>query len=128
MDGFTGDKTAAEEVPAATAVMDPFHVVALAGEKIDQSRQRVQQATLGHRGRAGDPLYGIRRILLTGASLLTSRQTARLQAVFACDAHLEGEVTWSAYQRIVTAYRDPDRVGRQAAGAGGDQLLGSRCA
>ena len=33
MDGFTGFKTAtAEELPAATAVMDPFHVVRLAGE------------------------------------------------------------------------------------------------
>ena len=31
MDGFTGFKTAAaEEIPAAVAVMDPFHVVRLA--------------------------------------------------------------------------------------------------
>ncbi|MER6929317.1 ISL3 family transposase [Kocuria palustris] len=111
MDGFTGYKTAAaEEVPQATAVMDPFHVVALAGEKIDQCRQRVQQATLGHRGRSGDPLYGIRRMLHTGAGLLTSRQTARLEAVFACDAHVEVEVTWGVYQRIVAAYRDPERA------------------
>src|SRR5699024_3888264 len=75
MDGFSGFKTAtAEELPEATAVMDPFHVVALAGEKIDQCRQRVQQATLGHRGRSGDPLYGIRRVLHTGADLLTDKQ------------------------------------------------------
>lgn len=110
MDGFTGYKTAAaEELPAATAVMDPFHVVALAGEKIDQCRQRLQQATLGHRGRAGDPLYGIRRVLHTGQGLLTDRQVVRLQAVFACDAHVELEVTWGVYQRIVAAYRDRDR-------------------
>jgi transposase len=33
MDGFTGFKTAAaEEIPAAVAVMDPFHVVRLAGD------------------------------------------------------------------------------------------------
>ena len=33
MDGFTGFKTATtEELPDATAVMDPFHVVRLAGE------------------------------------------------------------------------------------------------
>ncbi|GAA1352889.1 ISL3 family transposase [Falsarthrobacter nasiphocae] len=111
MDGFTGYKSAAtEEIPAARAVMDPFHVVALAGEKIDQCRQRVQQATLGRRGRSADPLYGIRRVLHTGAGLLTSRQAARLAAVFACEAHVEVEVTWSVYQRIVAAYRDPDRV------------------
>lgn len=110
MDGFTGYKTAAaEEVPAAVAVMDPFQVVALAGEKIDQCRQRLQQATLGHRCRAGDPLYGIRRVLHTGQGLLTGRQAARLQAAFACDAHVELEVTWGVYQKSVTAYRDRDR-------------------
>lgn len=109
MDGFTGYKTtAAKEVPAAVAVMDPFHVVALAGEKVDQCRQRVQQATLGHRGREGDPLYGIPRVLHTGQGQLTGRQAARLQAVFACDAYVEREVTWGVYQRIVAAYRDRD--------------------
>jgi len=35
MDGFTGFKTAAtEEVPHAAAVMDPFHVVRLAGDAV----------------------------------------------------------------------------------------------
>ncbi len=34
MDGFSGFKTAtAEDLPEATAVMDPFHVVALAGDE-----------------------------------------------------------------------------------------------
>ena len=110
MDGFTGFKTAAsEELPDAVAVMDPFHVVALAGDALDRCRQRVQQATRGHRGRTGDPLYGIRRILRTGADLLTDRQHARLTAVFTDDAHVQVEATWGIYQRIVTAYRDPDR-------------------
>ena len=111
MDGFSGFKTAtAEELPEATAVMDPFHVVALAGEKVDQCRQRVQQATLGHRGRSGDPLYGIRRVLHTGADLLTDKQITRLKAVFASDEHVEVEATWGVYQRIVAAYRHPDRA------------------
>jgi transposase len=43
----------------------------------------VQQDTLGHRGRAGDPLYKARRTLHTGASLLTEKQHARLEAVLA---------------------------------------------
>ncbi|MGO2311377.1 ISL3 family transposase [Brachybacterium tyrofermentans] len=111
MDGFSSFKTAtAEELPEATAVMDPFHVVALAGEKVDQCRQRVQQATLGHRGRSGDPLYGIRRVLHTGADLLTDKQITRLKAVFASDEHVEVEATWGVYQRIVAAYRHPDRA------------------
>ena len=36
--------------PDAVTVMDPFHVVALAGVKLDLIRQRIQQQTLGRRG------------------------------------------------------------------------------
>lgn len=111
MDGFTGFKTAAvEELPDATEVMDPFHVVALAGQKLDQTRQRVQQETRGHRGRSGDPLYGIRRALRTSAGLLTDKQRTRVGAVFADDAHVEVEATWGVYQRIIEAYRPPSRA------------------
>ena len=111
MDGFTGFKTAAsEELPDAVPVMDPFHVVRLAGDGLDRCRQRVQQATLGHRGRAGDPLYGVRRALHTGAAFLTEKQKARLEAVFAVDEHVEVEATWGIYQRIVAAYREPDKT------------------
>lgn len=117
MDGFTGFKTAAAEtVPDAVAVMDPFHVVALAGgEALDRCRQRVQQQTCGHRGRTGDPLYAARRVLRTGQSLLTDRQRHRLDTVFADEAHLAVEVTWAIYQDIVAAYRNPDRRAAKAA-------------
>ncbi len=79
MDGFTGFKTATtEELPEAVAVMDPFHVVRLADDALDERRRRVQQDTRGHRGRKGDPLYAARRTLHTGASLLTDKQQQRL--------------------------------------------------
>ena len=111
MDGFTGFKTAAAEtVPDAVAVMDPFHVVALAGDALDRCRQRIQQQTCGHRGRTGDPLYGIRRVLRTGADLLTDKQKRRLTVALNDDAHVQVEATWLYYQRIVAAYRDPDRA------------------
>ena len=110
MDGFTGYKSAAvEELDHATAVMDPFHVVRLAGESLTRCRQRVQQETCGHRGRAGDPLYRARRTLLTGVDLLTDNQTARLEVLFADEQHVEVEATWGIYQRIVIAYRQPDK-------------------
>ena len=71
MDGFTGFETATtEELPEAVAVMDPFHVVRLAADALDQCRRRVQQDTCRHRGRTGDPLYSSRRTLHTGAGLL----------------------------------------------------------
>ncbi|MHA7284581.1 ISL3 family transposase [Arthrobacter sp. TMS2-4] len=110
MDGFTGFKTAtSEELPDAVPVMDPFHVVRLAGDALDRCRQRVQQATLGHRGRAGDPLYRARRTLHTGADLLTDKQGARLDAVFASEDHVQVEATWGIYQRVVAAYREPNK-------------------
>ena len=116
MDGFTGFKTAtAEELPDAVAVMDPFHVVRLAADALDECCRRVQQDTRGHRGRTSDPLYAARRTLLTGADLLTDRQTHRLQVLFTADTHIEVEATWGIYQRIIAAYRDPDRTrGRHA--------------
>jgi transposase len=111
MDGFTGFKTAtAEELPDAVAVMDPFHVVRLAGEAVDQCRRRIQQEIHGHRGRSGDPLYRARRTLHTGADLLTDQQKDRLTALFATDKHVQVEATWGVYQRMIAAYREPDRT------------------
>src|SRR5699024_10737609 len=110
MDGFTGYKTAStEKLPDATEVMDPFHVIGVAGDALDKCRQRVQQETRGHRGRKGDPLYGARRALRTGADLLSDKQQRRLVDVFAAEQHAEVEATWSIYQIMIEAYRDPDR-------------------
>lgn len=89
--------------------MDPFHVVALAGDALDQARQRVQREATGHRGRSGDPLYGARKTLRTGADLLTQPQERKLTRVFAADEHVEVEATWSVYQKIVAAYRHPSK-------------------
>ncbi|SMO88451.1 ISL3 family transposase [Propioniciclava tarda] len=109
MDGFTGFKTAAaEELPAATAVMDPFHVARLAGDALDQCRRRVQQDLHGHRGRGTDPLYLARRVLHTGADLISVKQLARLDALFADDTHVEVQATWAIYQDLIAAYRAPD--------------------
>jgi transposase len=115
MDGFTRFKTATtEQLPGAVAVMDPFHVARLAGDALDRCRRRVQQDLHGHRGRAGDPLYRARRTLHTGADLLTDRQRARIEALFATEEHVAVEVTWGVYQAVIAAYRHPDRTTGQA--------------
>lgn len=107
MDGFTGFQTASKEhLPDAIEVMDPFHVVQLAGDALDRTRQRVQQETLGHRGRRGDPLYGVRRVLRTGEAFLTDKQQQRLNAVFADPAHADVWRAWRIYQQVVAAYRE----------------------
>ena len=110
MDGFTGFKTAAvEELPEVVTVLDPFHVVRLAGEALDECHRRVQQAIHGHRGRKADPLYSARRTLSTGADLLTDKQIDRLTALFTDEQHVEVEATWGIYQRMIAAYRHEDR-------------------
>jgi transposase len=84
--------------------------VRLAGDAMDDCRRRVQQAIHGHRGRAGDPLYTARRTLHTGADLHTDKQRERIRALFAVDEHAELEATWGIYQRMISAYREPDRA------------------
>ena len=90
--------------------MDPFHVVRLAGDALDRCRRRVQQELHGHRGRTTDPLDRARRTLHTGAGLLTDRQHQRLTALFAVEEHVQVECTWGIYQRMIAAYRHPDRA------------------
>jgi transposase len=70
----------------------------------------VQQDTRGHRGRKSDPLYSARRTLHTGADLLTDKQRQRLTALFTADEHIQVEATWGVYQRMIAAYREPDRA------------------
>jgi transposase len=69
-----------EHCGAATVVLDHFHAIALANKAVHDVRRRTQQAMLGHRGRSGDPLYSIRRLLVTGYQHLSTRQWARIEA------------------------------------------------
>ncbi|MAU81273.1 MAG: ISL3 family transposase [Gordonia sp.] len=111
MDGFAGYHTAtAEALDKARTVMDPFHVVHLAAQKLTLCRQRVQQDTCGHRGRSGDPLFGIRRTLLTRIGLLSDKQATKLQTgLDARDEHVAVSVTHAVYQDLIGAYEHPDK-------------------
>ena len=74
-----------DQLQDATSVLDAFHIVKLAGDALDEVRRRVQQDTLGHRGRKGDPLYQIRLLLHASRHKLTLRQKERLRAAFTAD-------------------------------------------
>lgn len=118
LDPFHGYKNAIDEHLAdATAVVDAFHVVKLATACVDDVRRRVQQDTLGHRGRKGDLLYGIRTIVRAGIENLTDRQRARLTAAFtAREDHLEVEVAWHVAQDVRAMFHAPTpATGRAAA-------------
>ena len=65
-------------LPHAGQVADPFHVVKHANTKLDECRRRIQNETLGHRGRRDDPLYRCRRLLLKAEERLDRRGTDKL--------------------------------------------------
>ena len=110
LDPFAGYKTAIDDkLEDATAVLDAFHVVKLGTAAVDEVRRRVQQNTLGHRGRKGDPLYGIQTILRAGAENLTDKQRARLAAAIEADpTHDEVFVAWQCAQQLRSAYHQKD--------------------
>ena len=62
----------------ARRVADPFHVVRAGNGCLDKVRRRVQNETLGHRGRKHDPLYRIRKLLASGAERLDERGSNRM--------------------------------------------------
>lgn len=81
IDAFRGYANAlAAGLPGAVLVMDHFHTIQLANRTVDRVRRRVQNETLGHRGRRDDPLWRIRRVLLVGAERLNPSGWAKLVA------------------------------------------------
>src|SRR6266508_2503937 len=107
LDPFHGYKNAIDDqLEDAVAVLDAFHVVKLGTDAVDQVRRRVQQELHGHRGRKGDPLYGIRLILRCCAEKLNDRQRARLERAIAADErHDEVFVAWQCAQQLRSAYQ-----------------------
>ena len=94
-----------DQLEDAVAVLDAFHVVKLGTQAVDDVRRRVQHETLGHRGRKGDPLYGIRTILRAGAENLTDGQQAWLRrAIEARRPPRRGLVAWQYAQQLCSVY------------------------
>jgi len=106
LDPFRGYGNAVrDELQDATAVLDAFHVVKLGLTAMEETRRRVQQEQLGHRGRKHDPLYKIRNILRAGVERLTERQIQRLEAgLEAGDPDYEVTLAWRCYQQLRSAY------------------------
>jgi len=71
--------------------------------------RRAQQDTLGHRGRRGDLLYGIRRVLLRGAERHTPASYGRLLAGLAAgDPDDQVATAWIATQELRPVYGAAD--------------------
>lgn len=115
LDPFRGYANAIrDELPEAIVVVDAFHIVKLGTTMVDDVRRRVQQDTLGHRGRKDDPLWGIRRTLQQGIESLTEKQVARLEKKLAAgDPNQEVTIAWQCYQRLRTVYHCTPEKGRE---------------
>ena len=90
----------------ATLVVDHFHVVKLANAVIDDVRRRVQNEQTGHRGRKGDPLYGVRKLLLKACEALDARGWDKLRTGL-LRGDPDGEVTaaWQLQEITRDLYR-----------------------
>ena len=111
----------------ATRVADPFHVVRVGNRCLDKVRRRVQNETLGHRGRKHDPLYRIRKLLLAGDERLDDRGRNRmLLGLRVGDPHDEVLGAWLAKESVREVYLtdDPEKAAvlldKAIAGCSGD--------
>jgi transposase len=90
--------------------LDAFHVIRLGFAAVDDVRRRVQQLDLGHRGRRGDPLYRIRRVLRRGHEHLTDLAWERLlTGLDVGDVERQVAAAWIAAQDLRLIYRAKTR-------------------
>jgi transposase len=99
--------------PNATRVIDRFHVMRHAIFALDQTRRRVQQQRLGHRGRAGNPLYRARKLLVMRATADDPELCARLEDLLAL-GDPDGEVAfdYNVKEAVASFYagEDPEQA------------------
>jgi transposase len=80
-------------------------VVRVANRCLDAVRRRVQNQTLGHRGRKDDPLYRIRKLLLTDSERLNERGCDRiLLSLRTGDPNNEVVGAWLAKESVRDVY------------------------
>ena len=96
-------------LPDAVQVADPFHVVRLANQALDECRRRVQNETLGHRGRKTDPLYRCRRRLVMARERLSVDGHDKLLGLLAAgDPKREVWFAWNAKEVVRQIYDHTD--------------------
>ena len=92
-------------LPHAHQVADPFHLVKLCNQRVDQVRRRVQNEQLGHRGRKHDPLYRARRLLTKADERLDDKGPTKLLGLLdAGDPHGEVRMAWHSKEVVRSIY------------------------
>ena len=100
----------------ARQVADPFHVVRLANQMVDEVRRRVQNDTLGGRGTKNGPLYRVRKPLTMAHERLSTDSDAKLRGLLAAgDPRGELRDAWHAKETLRQTYQIPShRLARRA--------------
>jgi transposase len=100
-------------LPGVKIAVDKWHLVALANTMVTEVRQRVTRDLLGRRGTVVDPIWVNRRLLLTGAEHLSSKQWNRLWRSFdTCDPTREVQAAWAVKERLrlLLREREPSKI------------------
>jgi transposase len=100
--------------PKATKVVDRFHVMRNAIKAVDETRRRVQQERLGHRGRKDDPLYKSRKLLVMTETRSNPELIERLQAMLELgDPNGEVSFAYAMKEAVAQFYDTSDRDAAQ---------------
>ncbi|MEX0706017.1 MAG: transposase, partial [Nitriliruptoraceae bacterium] len=98
-----------DELPDAIQIADPFHLVRLANQKLDEVRRRVQQDVLGRRGHKHDPLFRARRLLVLAHEKLDDKADTKLRGLLAAgDPRGEVATAWHAKEATRALYDHTD--------------------
>ena len=98
-----------EALPHVTQIVDPFHLVKYANQKLEECRRRVQNETLGHRGRKDDPLYRCRKLLVKAHERLDAHGEEKLLGLLrAGDPKGEVADAWHAKEAVRELYTHDD--------------------
>ena len=98
-------------LPHAVQVADRFHVIRLANAVVDKTRRRVQNETLGHRGRKNDPLHRVRKLLLLASSRIDNNNYTKLTGLLdAGDPNGEVRDAWRAKEVLQGIYDINDPI------------------
>lgn len=88
-------------LPRTAVAVDSFHLVQLANNALTEVRQRQVQQIRGRRGRATDPAWSYRRLLMTAGERLSDRAAARLSDVFYTDDPTGGlKAAWDVKEQV----------------------------
>lgn len=98
-----------DAVPWATQIADPFHVVRIANQKIDECRRRVQNKVFGHRGHKNDPLYRARRLLTIAPERLSENGQEKLVGLLSAgDRRNQVAACYNDKEAVRELYTVPD--------------------